>query len=86
MRAGIEPLMRKRALHHSSLESQTVYIQPGVADVTKACDEATIRLESNLNSNSRAQTYSDWRTLTATGFKDIDPNGLYTGSHPVFGK
>jgi hypothetical protein len=36
MRAGIDPVLRRKALHHKSLGSQAVYTAPNVADVTKA--------------------------------------------------
>ncbi|WP_082008501.1 gamma-mobile-trio recombinase GmtY, partial [Photobacterium gaetbulicola] len=43
--AGLDPILIKKALHHASLSSQLVYTQPGIREVTKACHDATSRLD-----------------------------------------
>ena len=83
-KAGIDPLLRKIALHHSSLESQSIYTQPGVADVTEACNQATQRLETGASTPPAASAYLSWKELIQTGFEDIDPSGLFSGKHPKF--
>ena len=40
MRAGVEPVIRQKCLHHSSIDSQKVYTSPGLADVGKSLKEA----------------------------------------------
>lgn len=49
---GIEPLILQRLMHHASIESQSVYTQPEVKDVTLAVRKATERLREN-NENYR---------------------------------
>lgn len=39
--AGIDPLYRKKALHHKSLESQSVYTEPTIEKVTDAIERAS---------------------------------------------
>ncbi|WP_342624343.1 gamma-mobile-trio recombinase GmtY [Pseudomonas alkylphenolica] len=80
-RAGIDPIMRKKALHHSSLESQAVYTAPGIADVTQALSQATERLEELSPGGSAIQPFSNWDDLMKTGFEDIDQRGLLSGPH-----
>ncbi|KEQ14055.1 gamma-mobile-trio recombinase GmtY [Endozoicomonas numazuensis] len=83
-KAGIDPLLRKIALHHSSLESQSIYTQPGAFDVTEACNKATQLLESAESSTPARPAYLSWKELVRTGFEDIDPNGLFSGHNPKF--
>lgn len=80
-RAGVDPIMRKKALHHSSLESQAVYTTPGIADVTQSLMQATERLEKLSLEGPAIKPFSNWNDLVKTGFDDIDPHGLLTGTH-----
>lgn len=76
--AGIDPLIRKKCLHHKSLNSQTVYTLPGnkdVSDMLSAASEHMERPEAKIMS-------PDWKTLIENGFEDIDPKGLFTGKQP----
>lgn len=81
-RAGIDPVMRKKALHHSSLESQAVYTAPGIADVNQALEQASGRLDELSTKGLIIQPFSNWDDLVKTGFEDIDPRGLLSGPHP----
>lgn len=84
-KAGIDPIIRKKALHHASLESQSVYTQPGTLEVTAACEKATDKLMSASDQcTPSASLCSSWYELLKTGFEDIDPNRLFTGSNPMF--
>uniref|UniRef100_UPI000B065BBC gamma-mobile-trio recombinase GmtY n=1 Tax=Vreelandella aquamarina TaxID=77097 RepID=UPI000B065BBC len=79
--AGIDPLIRKKCLHHKSLESQTVYTLPGNQDVSNLLSAASEQLE---NPDAKAMR-TDWKALVEHGFEDIDPQGLYTGWQPRLG-
>ena len=128
MRAKVDPLIRKKALHHASIErpkpprriniyekltfqsgafrydvskninpvipspvgevtrkSQSVYVQPGITDVTKALDEATTELETGVTPKFSVHK-EDWDELMKVGFEDIDPMQLYSGANPLFRK
>lgn len=84
--AGVDPLIIKKALHHSSLLSQTVYTQPGVRDVTEAFTTATERLEAGQGQSPKEACILSWKELMKSGFSDIDPDGLYSGMNPRFKK
>lgn len=76
--AGIDPLIRKKCLHHKSLESQTVYTLPGNQDVSNmlsAASEQLARPDAKI-------MVTDWKALVEHGFEDIDPQGFYTGKRP----
>lgn len=72
--AGIDPLARKKALHHKSLESQVVYTEPDMQKVNRMLQAATQRMESGIPLPPP--------DFTTYGFEDIDPLGLCTGPHP----
>ncbi|KRP64709.1 gamma-mobile-trio recombinase GmtY [Pseudomonas orientalis] len=80
-RAGIDPVLRKKALHHSSLESQAVYTALGIADVSQALARASKRLEEHTENGRRDSRFSHWDELTMTGFEDIDSGGLLSGPY-----
>lgn len=82
--AGLDPLLIKKALHHASLISQTVYTQLGVRDVSNACVKATENLDSTTDTSFKNDVLLSWKELMSSGFEDIDPDGLYTGSYPKF--
>ena len=80
-RAGVDPVMRKKALHHSSLESQGVYTAPGIADVNQALQQASERLDELSTKGRIIQPFSNWDDVVKAGFEDIDPRGLLSGPH-----
>jgi integrase len=80
-RAGVDPVMRKKALHHLSLESQVVYTSPAIAEVSHTLDQATKRMHEHPAESCSIQTFSNWDELLMTGFEDIDPQGLLSGPH-----
>lgn len=84
-RAGVDEIVIKKCLHHSSLDSQIVYTTPSIKEVTTSLNAATFRLLNPTESIEQIGTPS-WAVLTEHGFNDIDPNGLFTGKHPKLGK
>lgn len=84
-RAGVEPIIIKKCLHHFSIESQLVYTTPSVKEVTKALTGAAEKLLNLSDSNEEIGTPS-WQVLLEHGFDDIDPFKLFTGKNPKFGK
>ena len=82
--AGIDVRIIKKALHHSSLISQVIYTQPGVRDVTIACDNATKKLDGHHFASFREDIELSWGEIMKTGFDDIDPEGLFAGHFPKF--
>lgn len=78
-RAGVDPVIRMKALHHSSLESQDVYTALGINDVSHALDQASRLLEKNPVDNQLIQPFSNWDELIKTGFKDLALHGLRGG-------
>ncbi|OTG65538.1 gamma-mobile-trio recombinase GmtY [Acinetobacter silvestris] len=84
-RAGVEPIIIKKCLHHSSIESQLVYTTPSLKEVTKALTAATEQLLNPSDSNEETCTPS-WQVLLQHGFDDIDPYNLFAGKNPKFGK
>lgn len=84
--AGVDPLIRKKCLHHKSLESQTVYTLPSSARVSEALSQASQQL-LQLGSNKKKTAASfDWKALAEHGFEDLDPNGHFTGKSPRLGR
>ncbi|KJZ02686.1 gamma-mobile-trio recombinase GmtY [Pseudoalteromonas piscicida] len=71
--AGIDPLVRRNALHHSSLESQLVYCEPQFDEVSSMLMEADKRLAS------AEKTQPVVRNYLAQGFDDVDPQELLSG-------
>jgi hypothetical protein len=70
----IDPLARKKALHHNSMESQLVYTEPDMRKVNRMLEAATQRMESG--------TPLPPPNFNVYGFEDIDPLGLLTGTNP----
>ncbi len=79
--AGIDPLIRKKCLHHKSLGSQTVYTLPGNRDVSNMLSAASEQL---ARPDVKVMD-TDWKALVEHGFEDIDPQGFYTGKRPRLG-
>jgi len=80
-KAGVDPIIRKKCLHHASLESQAVYTAPNLTDVSKCLSAATLQL-SELSQSDDLYAVTDWQSLIEQGFDEIDPTGLFTGKHP----
>lgn len=81
-RAGVDPVLRKKALHHKGLGSQAVYTAPTMAEVTRTLNAAAGKLEE-LALEGRAVTPALERAkLLAFGFEDIDPDELLCGPSP----
>jgi integrase len=78
-RANVDPVIRKKALHHSALESQVPYTAPSMSDVSNALERAAKRIDEQPTNSREPQTFSNWDDLLQTGFEDIDPNGLLSG-------
>lgn len=72
--AEIDPILRKKALHHKSLESQVIYTEPDRDRLMRALDAAAER--------ERAGTRLPQPDFLDYGFKDVDPFGLMSGRHP----
>lgn len=81
-RAGIDPIIRKKAMHHSSLASQVVYTSLGVADVSIAMEAARERLSSSTVPERNVPSFSNWDEILKNGFEDIDPQGYMSGHNP----
>ena len=81
MRAGIDPILRRKALHHKSLASQAVYTAPNAADVTKAMNNAQAALDRHAADGRVVKPEFDMARLLAFGFEDIDPDGLLSGEN-----
>jgi integrase len=85
-RAGIDPMIRKKAMHHFSLESQIPYTTPGFADVNQAFSQAAERIEQSSTTGNRNQPFSNWDDLLNAGFEDVDPSNLFSGPSPKLRK
>lgn len=72
--AGVDPIFRKTALHHKSLESQVIYTEPDRARLVRALEEATTREQAGI--------VLPPPDLLRYGFKDVDPLGLMSGPNP----
>jgi hypothetical protein len=82
MRSGIDPILRRKALHHKSLASQAVYTAPNAADVTKALNSAQVALDRHAVDGRVVKPEFDMARLLAFGFEDIDLDGLLSGNNP----
>lgn len=83
--AGIDPLVRKKCLHHKSIDSQVVYTLPSSAKVSQALSAASEQLALGSDSDKTFTSFN-WKTLVEHGFDDIDPNGNFTGKNPRLGR
>lgn len=72
--ADIDPIYRKKALHHKSLESQIPYTEPDRAKLNNLLDAATKRLETGDTLPPP--------DFPSYGFADVDPLELLSGPHP----
>lgn len=81
-RAGVDPLIRQKVLHHKSLHSQVPYTAPGIERVTRVLDDSTAALQQNAETGETDGTVPEWEELLRYGFEDIDPEGLFSGPGP----
>lgn len=70
----LDPLARKKALHHNSLKSQVVYTEPDMRKVNRMIEAASQRMGACV---PLAQP-----DFSRYGFESIDPLGLLTGPNP----
>ena len=80
-RAGLSPMIIKRAMHHKSLESQIPYTHKALGEVSDALTQASLQLAS-----PQSKQALDWKDLVEYGFEDIDPEGYFTGKNPRLGR
>jgi hypothetical protein len=81
-RAGVDPVLRKKALHHKALGSQAVYTTPNMAEVTRALNAAASKLDALALEGRAVKPSLETSELLAFGFEDIDPDGLLSGPSP----
>lgn len=81
-RAGVDPVLRKKALHHKALASQGVYTAPNMAEVMRALNAAVGKLDALALEGRAVKPQLETSTLLAFGFEDIDPDGLLSGPSP----
>jgi integrase len=72
--AKIDPISRKKALHHKALESQVVYTEPDRVKLARELEAAAER--------EKTSTVLPPPDFLAYGFKDVDPLGLMSGQNP----
>ena len=73
----LDAVFVKKALHHKSLESQTVYTEPDRTKLKRAIDAAESRAAAAGDGAARPPP-----DFLAYGFKDVDPLGLLSGPNP----
>jgi len=81
MRAGIDPIFRKKAMHHKSLASQVVYTAPTAVDVTKTLNRAQAALDQHASEGRSVRPEFNMAQLLALGFEENDPDGLLSGGN-----
>ena len=77
-RAGLNPLVIRRCLHHKSLESQVPYTRKAQQEISDELNQATLQL---ANPESKVKAL-DLKELVEHSFNDIDPQGYFTGKYP----
>lgn len=85
-RFGIDPIFRKKALHHKSIHSQTVYTALSAAEVSAALSAASSRLDVIAAEDRYLNAVVDMEKLLTSGFEDVDPDGLFSGPAPKLRK
>ncbi|MBA1193680.1 site-specific integrase [Pseudomonas entomophila] len=81
-RAGLPPVIIKKALHHASLSSQEAYTKVTSDQVTDAFNKARDRMENESEVDLCTQQDHNWDEILCSGFEDIDPDGLLSGPNP----
>lgn len=71
--SGVDPLITKAVMHHSSIESQIVYTEPTSEEIRKAMEQAESK-NHDLIGNVPSSILD--------GFADVDPQGLFSGRNP----
>ena len=71
--ANIDPIIRRNALHHASLESQLVYCEPQVEQVSKILNS----IEDNIASSKASDP--NIKVFLENCFNDVDPTELLSG-------
>lgn len=84
-RADINPIIIRKCLHHSSVDSQLVYTTPTIKEVSKVLNAAEKKL-LNLSEANEQEFVPSWENLMVYGFKSIDPFELFSGKHPKLGR
>jgi hypothetical protein len=84
-RAGVDPIFRKKALHHKSLRSQVVYTSPNLSEVNDLLVEATRKLDASAAEGRTISPRFATAEMLALGFEDVDPDGLLSGAAPKLG-
>lgn len=79
--AGIDPIFRKKAFHHRSLESQAVYTEPDHKRLLRAMTAAEDRAQRGEGAPLLRP-----HDLLARGFEDVDPLGLISGPNKLLRK
>jgi len=79
---GIDPVIIRKALHHSSINSQVVYTSPSIKDVSRALSSSSHRLDELSEKGEIIKPVDNWKELLKFGFEDVDPFGLLSGAHP----
>lgn len=83
-RAGLDPVVIRKALHQKSLASQARYTKSTISEVTQAMTDALSRLEGTESAaRGKAEPHYNWDDFLRSGFEDIDPQGLLSGPHPT---
>lgn len=81
-RAGVDPIVRKKALHHSTLTAQVRYTSLNIVDVSKAMQKAEQHLMDPSNTVQASQSFKDWEGILQAGFDDVDPQSFMSGTYP----
>lgn len=71
--ANIDPIIRRNALHHASLESQLVYCEPQVEQVSRILNS----IEENIASSKASDP--NIKVFLENCFNDVDPTELLSG-------
>lgn len=72
--SGVDPLIRKKALHHKAISSQLVYTELDRQKISQLLADASAQMSEGTSK----------RTVGAfdMGFEDVDPMGLLSGPNP----
>lgn len=77
--AGIDPLIRKKCLHHKSLASQTIYTLPSARRVSEMLSAAS----EQLNNSDPQMNKMDWKSLVEHDFDVLYQEGMPGDEHEV---
>ncbi|MFC4705851.1 gamma-mobile-trio recombinase GmtY [Paraburkholderia caffeinitolerans] len=85
-RAGVDPMFRKKALHHKALGSQVVYTAPSLREVNELLIDSGRKLDGSAENASHITSQFATEDMVAFGFDDVDPDGLISGPYPKLGR